>query len=274
GSRPRRYRKPKCYGATTPSEARPHPEVELPAGLRQLVEAVRVIQSDRAERRYDLQPELGAPEHAGGVDVAGIPPHVPGVVEEAHADLPTEPDGVFRRDAEEGVTQPVDVGHALRALREEAERRAGRLRIPAQVLAALDAAQPEAIEREGVGVAEHRAAPEREAQRQTDAAPGRLIAADTPRRNPPRTVREQPRELAVPAQEAAVQLHVHVLPRPDRREERVVERLSGDAERQLALHARREPEERRVLHVAEQLVLRARDPVSDKDPGAPRIRPR
>src|SRR5690606_7581083 len=28
GPRPRRYRKPKCYGATTPSEARPHPEVE------------------------------------------------------------------------------------------------------------------------------------------------------------------------------------------------------------------------------------------------------
>ena len=58
-----------------------HPEVELPARDR-LVEAVGVVETDRPERRHELEADARAAVEPGRVDLARIPPHVSGVVEE------------------------------------------------------------------------------------------------------------------------------------------------------------------------------------------------
>ena len=54
-------------------ETRPHAEVELPSRLG-LVEAVRVIDPDRAEGRHDLKSDARAPPQIRRVELARIAP--------------------------------------------------------------------------------------------------------------------------------------------------------------------------------------------------------
>src|SRR5690606_19382804 len=148
-------------------ESRPELEVELPA-RHGLVEAVRVVEAQRAERRDQPHAHASTAQQLGRVDLTRLAPHATRVVEEGERQVVVEPDRVFGAEPQVRIAETVLELHARRATRTVAERSDGRFVVAAQRPAELDSTHPEPLEREPARVAEEHAGLGRESQRESD----------------------------------------------------------------------------------------------------------
>src|SRR5882762_9360241 len=172
-----------------------------PPELVGAVEAVRPVDADRAERRDDADSQPRAPQQPGGIELAGVRPHVAGVEERGQVEHLRQPCPHLAghrevRLAERGGGRlPVD------GVRVVAVRRDRELVVAAQGNAVLHAAHREQLVEEG-RVAEHQSGPGREPHHEPDGGrAGR--PTQLAERGIPATLEIQALEVARPAERTA-----------------------------------------------------------------------